>query len=96
MTYKIVYWDIATQSQQERDCTPEEVAEIDARVANVGVVQAEAVRAERNAKLLKSDWTQVADAPVDKVVWATYRQALRDVTKQAGFPSTITWPVAPQ
>ena len=95
MTYKTVYWDTATQSQKERDCTPEEVAEIEARVANVGVGQAEAVRAERNAKLLKSDWTQVADAPVDKVVWATYRQALRDVTKQAGFPSTIDWPITP-
>jgi len=96
MTYKTVYWDTATQSQQERDCTPEEVAEIEARVANVGVDRAEGVRAERNAKLLKSDWTQVADAPVDKVVWAAYRQALRDVTKQAGFPSTIDWPEAPQ
>jgi hypothetical protein len=31
MTYKTIYWDSATQSQQERDCTPEEVAEIDAR-----------------------------------------------------------------
>ena len=31
MTYKTVYWDSATQSQKERDCTPEEVAEIDAR-----------------------------------------------------------------
>jgi hypothetical protein len=54
------------------------------------------VRAERNDKLTTSDWTQVADAPVDKAVWATYRQALRDVTAQSGFPWTITWPVEPQ
>jgi hypothetical protein len=53
------------------------------------------VRAERNDKLTTSDWTQVADAPVDKTVWATYRQALRDVTAQSGFPWTITWPDAP-
>lgn len=53
------------------------------------------VRAERNDKLTASDWTQVADAPVDKAVWATYRQALRDVTAQEGFPWTITWPDAP-
>lgn len=53
------------------------------------------VRAERNDKLTASDWTQVADAPVDKAVWATYRQALRDVTTQEGFPWTITWPDAP-
>ena len=57
--------------------------------------QAVQIRAARNAKLTASDWTQVADAPVDQAAWATYRQALRDVTAQAGFPWTITWPVAP-
>lgn len=50
------------------------------------------VRAERNDKLSECDWTQVADAPVDKAVWATYRQALRDVTAQTGFPWTVEWP----
>jgi hypothetical protein len=57
--------------------------------------QAKSVRATRDAKLAECDWTQVADAPVDKTVWATYRQALRDVTAQEGFPWTITWPDAP-
>jgi len=57
--------------------------------------QAKSVRATRDAKLAECDWTQVADAPVDKTVWATYRQALRDVTAQDGFPWTITWPDAP-
>ena len=57
--------------------------------------QASAVRQSRGDKLADSDWTQVADAPVDKVVWATYRQALRDITTQEGFPWTITWPDAP-
>jgi hypothetical protein len=57
--------------------------------------QAKSVRATRGEKLADSDWTQVADAPVDKTVWATYRQALRDVTAQSGFPWTITWPDAP-
>ena len=58
--------------------------------------QAKSVRATRDAKLAECDWTQVADAPVDKAVWATYRQALRDVTAQEGFPWTITWPTEPQ
>ena len=58
--------------------------------------QAKSVRASRDEKLKDCDWTQVADAPVDKAVWATYRQALRDVTTQTGFPWTITWPVAPE
>ena len=57
--------------------------------------QAKSVRATRDAKLAECDWTQVADAPVDKTVWATYRQALRDITTQTGFPWTITWPDAP-
>jgi hypothetical protein len=53
------------------------------------------VRTERDAKLAATDWTQVADAPVDKAAWATYRQSLRDVPEQAGFPSTIAWPTIP-
>jgi len=57
--------------------------------------QAKSVRATRDAKLAECDWTQVADAPVDKAVWATYRQALRDVTAQTGFPWTVTWPDKP-
>ena len=57
--------------------------------------QASAVRQSRGDKLADSDWTQVADAPVDKAVWATYRQALRDITAQSGFPWTVTWPDAP-
>lgn len=55
----------------------------------------EPVRQKRNALLAASDWTQVADAPVDQAAWATYRQELRDITSQATFPSEVTWPVAP-
>ena len=57
--------------------------------------QAKSVRDSRNTKLTECDWTQVADAPVDKAAWATYRQALRDVTTQSGFPWEITWPTQP-
>lgn len=57
--------------------------------------QATNVRSERNQKLAESDWTQVADAPVDKTAWATYRQALRDISKQSGFPWSVTWPTQP-
>ena len=57
--------------------------------------QAKSVRQTRSDKLADCDWTQVADSPVDKAVWATYRQALRDITKQDGFPWEITWPDAP-
>ena len=56
---------------------------------------ASAARSTRYAKLAASDWTQVADAPVDQAAWATYRQALRDITSQSGFPADIQWPAAP-
>lgn len=56
---------------------------------------AQAFRYNRDNLLAASDWTQVADAPVDAAAWAAYRQALRDVPQQAGFPDNITWPEAP-
>ena len=56
---------------------------------------ADDVRAERNQKLADCDWTQLADSVVDKAAWATYRQALRDITSQAGFPWEVVWPEQP-
>ena len=53
------------------------------------------LRAERNQLLTASDWTQISDSTADKAAWATYRQALRDITKQAGFPWIVEWPVQP-
>lgn len=55
----------------------------------------ESVRTERKYLLEKSDWTQLQDAQVDKLAWATYRQELRDITAQEGFPYSVTWPIAP-
>lgn len=57
--------------------------------------QAKSVRDQRDEKLKATDWTQVADAPVDKSAWSTYRQALRDLTKESGFPWDMTWPTEP-
>lgn len=54
------------------------------------------VRNERNALLTESDWTQVADAPVDQAAWAEYRQALRDIPQQEGFPWAVEWPTQPE
>jgi len=60
------------------------------------VVLAAQARSQRDALLSQSDWTQVPDAPVNQAAWADYRQALRDVPQQAGFPTEITWPVKPE
>ena len=65
--------------------TPEQEAERDAKEAEYAA----------GAKLAETDWTQVIDAPVDQAAWATYRQALRDIPDQAGFPTEVNWPTAP-
>lgn len=54
-----------------------------------------AVRAERDRLLADSDWTQVADAPVDPAPWAVYRQALRDIPQDFNSPADIIWPEQP-
>ena len=56
--------------------------------------QWQVVRAQRNQLLKDSDWTQLADAPVDKAAWAAYRQELRDITTQTD-PQNIVWPKQP-
>jgi len=74
----------ATAAQQEAEYKAAKDAE-----------QAKAVRADRTRRLAETDWTQLADSPVDKTVWANYRQSLRDVPTQAGFPWNVQWPDTP-
>ena len=52
------------------------------------------IRSQRTQLLKDCDWTQLADSPVDKAAWATYRQALRDITKETD-PFQIIWPKYP-
>jgi hypothetical protein len=59
-------------------------------------VLAAETRAKRDNLLTASDWTQVADAPVDQAAWAIYRQALRDIPAQEGFPASVVWPTPPE
>lgn len=59
-------------------------------------ITAQAIRAERDGKLMMSDWTQLSDVPqAVKDKYTNYRQALRDIPFQPGFPWVITWPEAP-
>lgn len=74
-----------TQVWQVRDMTTEEVTQ---RFDNA----ASAIRQQRDSKLAETDWTQLADSTVDKSAWATYRQALRDIPTQSGFPWEVNWP----
>ena len=73
------------------------VADLDAEaIAAKDAEQAKAVREDRNKRLAETDWTQLTDAPVvNNAVWGTYRQNLRNITEQSGFPWEVTWPVKP-
>lgn len=53
---------------------------------------------QRDILLRDSDWTQLLDAPLTsakQAQWATYRQALRDIPSQPGYPGSVTWPTKP-
>ena len=52
------------------------------------------VRTERNAKITACDWRVLPDV-LNSDVWKTYRQALRDIPAQSGFPNNVTWPDSP-
>jgi len=92
-------------SQKLVSCTPfldgelvytQEVAELSAEEKIVNdAAESGRVRFARNAKLLASDYTQLPDSPVDATAWATYREALRAVPDQEGFPWTVEWPEPP-
>jgi hypothetical protein len=74
-------WDIVPMSDEEK-------SEVDSWKANM-------VRKERNYKLMECDWTQLQDAPVNSQDWVSYRNALRDLPSQIGFPWDIIWPDKP-
>jgi hypothetical protein len=59
--------------------------------------KAAAIRAERDALLAATDWTQLPDVPESiRDAYAVYRQALRDIPQQSGFPDVVEWPVKPE
>lgn len=82
--------NIEGQWTQTWSITPASAEEVAAKVEAQWAV----IRTERNAKLFASDWTQVADAPVNALDWGIYRQALRDLTDQTD-PFNIIWPEVP-
>ena len=97
------YYDPATQTREHGPALLIDgvwtqnyiVTDLDAD-ASAAKVEAQwaVIRTERNAKLFASDWTQVADAPVNALDWGIYRQALRDITNQIN-PFNIVWPAVP-
>jgi len=97
-----VFTDRAEQGDQPAQTAAEQEA---AYKAMKDEEQAKSVRTSRNDKLKECDWvvTKAVDQNAQDslgiqvpVVWLTYRQALRDVTAQAGFPWNVVWPTAPE
>ena len=79
--------------------TAEEIANLTAEQAvwDAGANDRKAaeVRKERNAKIAACDWRVLPDV-LNSDVWEVYRQALRDVPEQAGFPDNVVWPMQPE
>ena len=70
----------------ENVLTPTEIYEYDSNE----------IRQKRNKLLQETDWTQLPDVPViTQQKYLNYRQSLREVTEQPGFPNTVTWPELP-
>jgi hypothetical protein len=57
-------------------------------------MKAEEVRSQRTALLRTTDWTGLSDVTMS-AAWAAYRQELRDIPEQEGFPNTVVWPEEP-
>ena len=74
----------------EHELSDEEIATMNAEQNSMKPMMA---RTERDNLLSESDIYALADRITDE--WRTYRQALRDVPSQAGFPDNITWPTKP-
>lgn len=72
-----VGWDIIEKNAEE--------------IAAEEAVMAAKARSERDVKLASSDWMGLSDNTMTPK-WAAYRQALRDVPAQEGFPHTVVWP----
>ncbi|CAB5238212.1 Phage tail assembly chaperone protein [uncultured Caudovirales phage] len=56
------------------------------------------IKTERKKLLTDSDWTQIPNGPLtssQQAAWATYRQELRDITQQSGYPLNVIWPTIP-
>lgn len=83
---KILVWENGVKVI--REITPEEI--------EAAKPTAEDVRSQRDSLLNRTDFRMVSDAPWDNNAWATYRQALRDITAQEGFPANVVWPTEPE
>lgn len=68
-------------------------------IQNRTETKADSTREVRNIEIAVCDWTQLPDSPLTvekKQEWSVYRQELRDITSQPGFPWNVAWPTKPE
>lgn len=100
-TRKASEFDIWDPTELQWKTNPQQAELQAAQVAAQQAAQREQlirdILTKRKTKLQESDWTQLPDVPLDtKQAWATYRQALRDITLQETYPFNLLWPQPPQ
>ena len=96
----VITWsvrDMFSDTTDEDDVTTTKAEHEASYQARLDATAATAIRLKRSGLLSETDWTQLADAPTDAAPWATYRQALRDITDHVNFPylEENDWPVKP-
>jgi len=90
-----VFTDTAATDTEPAQTAAEQEA---AYKASKDADQAKSVRTSRDNKLKETDWIVIKNLELNANIpgaWEVYRQALRDIPAQAGFPWTITWPTQP-
>ena len=97
--YQVAFRDGVEQQADGKWYTKYSVADMDAEaIAAKDAAQAAAVREDRNKRLADCDWRVIKHLELNENipgVWEVYRQNLRDVPAQAGFPWEVIWPTEP-
>ena len=89
----VTAWEVREMFSTDEDGTKAEKEA--AYQAGLDATAAKSVREERDRKLAETDWMALTDVTMSAEM-TTYRQALRDITAQSGFPHSVTWPTKPE
>jgi hypothetical protein len=95
MTYRLQHSSVPVLKDGKWVLTKTVVALTAEQIADRNEAKAAEVRKERDRKLAETDWMALSDVTMSAEM-ATYRQALRDITAQEGFPHSVVWPAKPE
>lgn len=95
MTHRIEHSNMPVLKDGKWVLTKMVVALTDEQIADRAAAKASEVREQRAKLIAETDWMALSDNTLSPE-WAAYRQALRDITEQPGFPFEVTWPSKPE